>query len=87
MKLCPTPASKMCKRLRGRFFERALILEEKVMKWKFKDAYKEYNKACQEMNKRKKECNDFLRNECANIIFGDPLLVHLKFFRYFLPHM
>ena len=68
MKLCLTPTSKMCKRLCGRFSERAWILEEKVMKWKLKDAYKEYNKACQEMNKRKKECNEFL-SECTNIRF------------------
>ena len=68
-KLCLTPARKICERLCEKFSERSRIIEEKVMKWKMKDAYKEHNLICKEMNKRKKECNECLKSENENTRF------------------
>ena len=66
-KLCLTPAREMCRSLCERFIDRARIIEEKIMKWKLKDAYKERKRLRQDMNMRRKECNNYLKSEKANI--------------------
>ena len=66
-KLCLTPAREMCRSLCERFIDRARIIEEKIMKWKLKDAYKERKRLRQDMNMRRNKCNNYLKSEKANI--------------------
>ena len=64
-----TSTEQMCQKLCKRFPNRTRILEEKIRKWKMRDAYKEFNECCQQMNMKRKECNVYLNSEHPSIKF------------------
>ena len=64
-----TSTEQMCKKLCERFPTRASILEEKIRKWKMRDAYKDFNECCKMMNEKRKACNEYLKSEHPSIKF------------------
>ena len=68
-KLCLTSTEQLCSKLCRNFTNKGREIAEKVMRWKMRDAYRKYNKCCDNMNQAKKECDKILKDEHISIKF------------------